>query len=286
MNGVNMNLHKNNLFVSFSGGKTSAYMCYWIKENHPDKNLVFVFANTGQEHPKTYEFLDKCNNYFSLDLKIVEARITEKGTKHTLVDFQTMKRDSSLFENIIKKYGIPNQGYPHCTRELKLRPMKSYVDSIFGKKNYITAIGIRSDEIDRINSKYEELNYYYPLAWNGITKKYINDFWETMPFNLEIPEHLGNCIWCWKKAFSKHMKIIEEMPQAYDVPKMLEKKYCINEIAKQKLRFGKKQTFFRQYMSANDLFDSYKESKMEELKRQDELDNYENSCKESCEPMI
>lgn len=276
---------KENLFVSFSGGRTSAYMCHWIQENIKDKNLIYVFANTGQEHPKTYEFIENVINHFKIDLKIVEARITEKGTKHTLVEFKDMCKDGRLFEDIVRKYGIPNQGYPHCTRELKLKPMKSYVDGLVGKKNYSTAIGIRADEMDRINSKYEELSYYYPLAWEGITKEDVNAFWNKMPFNLEIPEHLGNCTWCWKKSFNKHMKVIEDMPEAYDVPKMLEEKYHINGI-KTQARFEEKQTFFRKHMSANDLFEHYNDSKMEDLKKQDELDGYENSCKESCEPII
>ena len=50
----------------------------------------------------------------------------------------------------IEKYGIPNQNAPHCSRELKKQPIKSYARSI-GWKNYQTALGIRSDEPKRLN---------------------------------------------------------------------------------------------------------------------------------------
>jgi len=42
------------IVVSFSGGRTSAYLCSLIKGLHPD--AVFVFMDTGAEHPETYDF--------------------------------------------------------------------------------------------------------------------------------------------------------------------------------------------------------------------------------------
>ena len=42
---------KKDLVVSFSGGRTSGYMCKWLIDNTSHIfNLHFVFANTGQEH--------------------------------------------------------------------------------------------------------------------------------------------------------------------------------------------------------------------------------------------
>ena len=47
------------MVVSFSGGRTSAYLCSLIKKLHP--NAVFVFMDTGAEHPATYDFVRQCN---------------------------------------------------------------------------------------------------------------------------------------------------------------------------------------------------------------------------------
>ena len=68
---------QNNLLVSFSGGETSAMMCDFLIKNYSSKyNLIFVFANTGEENEETLEFVDKCDKYFNLNLIWVEAQPT------------------------------------------------------------------------------------------------------------------------------------------------------------------------------------------------------------------
>lgn len=46
------------LFISYSGGRTSAYMVDKLLENYSDQYwFIILFANTGQEHDKTLEFV-------------------------------------------------------------------------------------------------------------------------------------------------------------------------------------------------------------------------------------
>ena len=59
------------VIVSFSGGRTSAYLCSLIKKSHPD--AVFVFMDTGAEHPKTYRFIRECDDYFDLKFLVQNA---------------------------------------------------------------------------------------------------------------------------------------------------------------------------------------------------------------------
>lgn len=111
------------LLVSFSGGKTSAYMARRLQlELAGHFILIFVFANTGQEREETLVFVDQCDREYGFGVVWVEAVIDPQpgnGTRHKVVNFHTAARDGEPFEEMIKKYGIPNKSYPHCTRELK-----------------------------------------------------------------------------------------------------------------------------------------------------------------------
>ena len=206
------------LQISFSGGETSAYMTMWCLENFKDEyEMDVVFANTGDEREETLEFVKKCDEYFGFNTTWVEAVVhhgERKSNTHKIVDFTTASREAEPFKEIVKKYGIPNQAYPHCTRSLKTEPMHSYTKSKFGT-DYYTAIGIRADEFDRMNENYKKLKYIYPLIDNGITKKHINYFWQNQPFRLDLKGYEGNCKACWKKSDRKLFTIALENPQAF-----------------------------------------------------------------------
>jgi hypothetical protein len=124
-------MEKEIIIVSFSGGRTSAYMSWWLKTHMSWLyDFKFVYANTGQEHPKTLEFVNNVDKYLELNLVWVEAVIHQgerKGTTHKVVSYETADRDGIVFEDMIKKYGLPNQNFIHCTRELKLRPIHHWM---------------------------------------------------------------------------------------------------------------------------------------------------------------
>lgn len=255
-------MEKKNLLVSFSGGETSAYMAHWLKLNKSHEyDMVFVFANTGQENEQTLEFVDRCDKYFNLDLVWVEAVVhhnERKGCTHRIVNFESASRNGEPFEEVIKKYMIPNKGNNHCTRELKLNPIKSYMRSIGWKKSdYFTAVGIRSDEIDRISEKRIENKLYYPLVSDvSATKPMINDFWRRMPFRLELKGYEGNCMTCWKKSARKLATIAKKNPERFDFFRRMEEKYgyFISDGKRNNKNLKPPFKFFREERSVDDFF--------------------------------
>ena len=64
--------------MMFSGGRTSAFLAKYVKENPKYKNVIFVFLNTGKEREETLIFADKCDKEFGLNLLWLEAKITFK----------------------------------------------------------------------------------------------------------------------------------------------------------------------------------------------------------------
>jgi len=223
-----------NLLVSFSGGETSAFMGQWLN-NHYERfgyeNIVFVFANTGQENEQTLEFVHRCDKYFNLNIHYVEADVIhepKKGTRFYMTDFDNASRNGEPFEQIIKKYGIPNQAFPHCTRELKQAPIKAFGKQYFNGEKYDIAIGIRIDEIDRISPNANKMGFIYPLINKDMlptSKPIVNFYWNAMPFRLELKGYQGNCITCWKKSDKKLYQIAQENPKSFEFMDRMESKY-------------------------------------------------------------
>ncbi len=124
-------MSKELVIVSFSGGRTSAYMSWWLTTKMSWLyEFKFVYANTGQEHLKTLEFVDKVDKYLGLNLVWVEAVVhhnKRKSCTHKIVDYETADRSGTVFEEVIKKYGLPKMGWMHCTRELKINPIQSWM---------------------------------------------------------------------------------------------------------------------------------------------------------------
>jgi hypothetical protein len=202
------------LLVTFSGGETSAYMVdYLVKNKKHEYEMVFAFANTSKEREETLVFADKIDKHYNLNLIYVEGVFSMQkgvGTTYRIVDFATAKRGGEVFEDMIKSFGISNKTFPHCTRELKTNPLKKLAKDLFGS-GYYTAVGIRQDEIDRVNPNWQKIKYYYPLVQDApATKAHVNDFWRKMPFRLKLKGYQGNCDKCWKKSLRKLMTIAKE----------------------------------------------------------------------------
>src|SRR5690625_1540594 len=214
------------LLVSFSGGRTSAFMSKLILElpKYKDNEKLFVFANTGKENEETLKFVNECDKRFGLNLVWLEADVNfykGKGTDYKIVAFKTASRKGEPFEDVIKKYGLPSKLYRHCTRELKEVPIHKYAKDILGK-DYLTAIGIRADEKHRIGSK---PNYIYPLAEMGFSETIIRNWWDKQDFDLGIKDYEGNCDLCFLKSQRKKLTLISENPNISDWWKEMEEKY-------------------------------------------------------------
>lgn len=294
----NLNIMKKKLVITFSGGETSAFMAQWIFKHKQDEyDIVCIFANTGQENEETLEFVEKCDKEFNLNLVWVEAIVHSefgKGVTHKIVDFKTASRNGEPFEDVIKKYGMPNKTRPHCTNNLKKSPIKSYLKSI-GWKNYWTAIGIRADEFDRINPNRLKEKIYYPLVSDmPMTKPKVNFWWNQQNFRLNLKGYQGNCKWCYKKSLNKLLTICVENPEYFDFPKKMEEKYeNYTPIGATYNEEAKPYRLFRNNRSVNDLFEL---SKLPFKKAKNDATVYNwqtsifheqldatNGCEESCE---
>jgi hypothetical protein len=267
--------------VSFSGGRTSGYMTKLLLDRYRDRyDFIVTFANTGMEHPKTLEFVHNCDTHFGFNTAWLEAVVhhgERRSSTHRVVTYETACRDGSVFEEVIKKYGIPNLVFQPCNREMKLRTMQSYRRSVGADHPDVpTAIGIRADEARRINAKAAEMKITYPLVDEWPTDKQdVLDWWADQAFDLGIEEYQGNCVGCFKKSYSKHFKQIDEDPSAYDWHRRMERLY--SHVGPQE---GVRR-FFRGDLDTDGLFALRAQSQQPGRKV---IDIYANGgCTESCE---
>lgn len=229
----------NDVYVGTSGGRTSAFMAVWMLENRDavaeylgireaDLKYHFVFANTGQEHDDTLRFLEDLNREkLGGQLVMVEAVINTElgvGVTHKITTYADAHRwdeytkPSHPYLAQIKKEGIPNNQAAHCTKAIKMAAITSYLRSAGLKAGrYHQAIGIRSDEARRVSKKAEATNIIYPLIdIISVDKEDVLSYWEDYEWDLAIPEHLGNCITCFKKADKKLYLAYKDNPKYFD----------------------------------------------------------------------
>ena len=165
--------------ISFSGGRTSAYMLYRVLEAHQmslPPEAVVCFANTGKEDEATLRFVRDCSERWNVPITWLEYQAAEKvADRWRLVDFDTASRNGEPFEALIRKRNyLPNPVARFCTGELKVLTIERYFQSI-GKPEFETMVGLRADEPRRAAKMRE--SKLIPLFDAGATQQTVQDFW-------------------------------------------------------------------------------------------------------------
>jgi 3'-phosphoadenosine 5'-phosphosulfate sulfotransferase (PAPS reductase)/FAD synthetase len=213
--------------ISFSGGRTSAYMLWRVLEAHQmslPPEAVVCFANTGKEDEATLRFVRDCSVNWNVPIVWLEYQAAdETADRWRLVDFDTASRDGEPFEALIRKRNyLPNPVARFCTVELKVRTIHRYLKTI-GWTEWDSMLGIRADEQRRLAKignqdygKHEEK--CAPLGQVGITKEDVGAFWRAQPFDLGLPNNNGvtmhgNCDLCFLKGGGQVLSLIAEKPE-------------------------------------------------------------------------
>lgn len=208
--------------ISFSGGRTSAYMLYHVLQAHDGvlpEDAIVVFANTGKEDEATLKFVKDCSDNWNVKIHWVEYRPDGEGFAE--VDYETASRNGEPFEMVIKKYlKLPNPAQRWCTGKLKIQTMakflrhKGFEGSLQSLEN-MSFVGIRYDEHRRA-VKFDRDRL--PLVTAKVTKEMVGEFWRNHSFDLQLPNingvtmH-GNCDLCYLKPLSQIQALIREKPE-------------------------------------------------------------------------
>ena len=212
--------------VSFSGGRTSAYMLRHIVDAYggslpPD--IAVIFANTGLERPETLEFVEVCGRAWGVNIVLVEY---DWNAPHRtrVIDFATASRNGEPYAALIDRKGfVPNPTMRACTHFLKRDRIEAYARHRLGLKRWHAVIGLRADEQRRVLRMRARncgsrtgAHAVLPLADAGVREADVLDWWKRQPFDLGIPSYAGNCACCFLKGRAKLIRIIREDPTLAD----------------------------------------------------------------------
>lgn len=207
--------------ISFSGGRTSAYMLHAILRAHDGKlppDVHVVFANTGKEREETLRFVHECSVRWGVHAYWVEYRDNEAGFEQ--VGYNSASRNGEPFQALIdSKKRLPNWKERWCTDRLKVQPMTDFAASLgFVPGQYAEVIGLRYDEGLRVfkgmeNAEKRGRKCVYPLAKAKATKNgHVMPFWREQPFDLGLEPWEGNCDLCFLKGRGIKKRIIRADP--------------------------------------------------------------------------
>ena len=268
--------------ISFSGGRTSAYLVWLFKDN---PNARFIYCDTGAEHPKTYEFIKNVVKEFGIDLVCIRAKFNMtlgQGNSYEIVPIESIGYDLSVWSSMMEKYGTPYLHCAFCTDRMKTTPFIKYCKDHF--EEWTTWLGIRADEPKRLAPK-KGIRYLAEI--DDAEKEDILSFWDDQSFNLELDEHLGNCVFCIKKGINKVALAAKDEPvmAAEFISAVESPRTRIVESRIVESRIVEPRIMFRGNNSLRSIIDMYDDTERDELastlRKQRRYDS--GSCSESCE---
>ena len=212
--------------VSFSGGRTSAYMLKHIVDAYggelPD-DIAVVYANTGLERPETLDFIDTCATAWGVPIVWVEYD-WDAPHRTRPVDYRTASRNGEPYAALIERKGfVPNATLRYCTGFLKRDRIESYARYRLGLKRWHSVVGLRADEPRRVRrmramdcGSRTGGRAVLPLADARVAERDVLAWWKEQPFDLGLPGYAGNCACCFLKGRGKLMHIVREDPSLAD----------------------------------------------------------------------
>lgn len=216
--------------ISFSGGRTSAYMLKMILEAHGGKlpdDVHVCFANTGKEREETLRFVHECATQWGVNVRWLEWRdypakapVTDRFEE---VGYNSASRDGEPFAAVIdRKSYLPNSVTRFCTTHLKIETIKHFMVSL-GYRTWRNVVGLRADERHRVlrgdarnASGKDRWQTVMPLHEAGATNRDVRAYWAAQTFDLGLLPFEGNCDACFLKARPKLYEIERERPGTLD----------------------------------------------------------------------
>ncbi len=189
--------------LGISGGRDSAALAVWMRENRPEIELEYFFTDTGKELPEVYDFLDRLEGFLGKPI--------------------TRLNPDRDFDYWLKEYGnfLPSPRTRWCTRQLKLRPLEEWLRADLDAGQVVHSyVAIRADEPSRdgYQSTHENMLVHLPLREAGIDRRAVIELLEGAgvgePAYYKWRSRSG-CTFCFFQQKIEWVRLMREHPAAY-----------------------------------------------------------------------
>ena len=197
--------------LGISGGRDSAALAVYMRQQHPELDIEYFFTDTGKELPEVYEFLGRLEGFLGKPI----ARLNPDR------DFDFWLREYKNF--------LPSPQTRWCTRQLKIKPFEEWVRaSVADGTTVHSYVAIRSDEDYREGyvSGQSNLKVHLPFRQGGIDKAGVTELLEAA--GVGLPSYYrwrsrSGCTFCFYQQKIEWARLLEEHPEAYEDAKRYEK---------------------------------------------------------------
>lgn len=197
--------------LGLSGGRDSAALAVYMRQQYPELDIEYFFTDTGKELPEVYEYLGRLEGFLGRPILRLNP-----------------DRD---FDFWLKQYNdfLPSPQTRWCTRQLKLRPFEQWVRPMLkaGQTVY-SYVAIRSDEEYRegYSSKHDRLIVKLPFKEAGLDKQSVLEILEGS--GLGLPSYYAwrtrsGCTFCFFQQKIEWVRLKEQHPDAFEEAKSYEK---------------------------------------------------------------
>lgn len=197
--------------LGISGGRDSAALAVYMRQNHPELQVDYFFTDTGKELPEVYEFLGRLEGFLGKPI----ARLNPRR------DFDFWLREYNHF--------LPSAQTRWCTRQLKLAPFEQWIKPMLASGDKVTTyVAIRSDEDYRegYSAKHPSLKVRLPFRDSGVDKKGVHDILESS--GVGLPKYYdwrsrSGCTFCFFQQKIEWVRLKDRHPEAFEEAKSYEK---------------------------------------------------------------
>ena len=191
--------------MGISGGKDSAALAVYVKDQYPDihERMEYFFTDTGAELEEVYNLLDKLEEDLGKSIKRLNSG---QDFEHWL------KIHNNLLPSVQQRW---------CTKTMKIKPFEEFV----GEDLCISYVGIRGDENRQgyVSTK-SNIQAVFPFVEDNIVR---DDVFRILEESVGIPEYYkwrsrSGCYFCFFQRQDEWLGLKTNHPELFEKAKAIE----------------------------------------------------------------